>query len=151
DCALASSGDSDAAVPGRIAISIAGRARCSALGHGPRRREALPRGLRQQQRVGLRRGAYAEARYVRQVEQRTPGDLGIDDGASQEIGGRAGQCQQRRAIRPPVEDSATAIVSPRCLRRRAALSARAIKSCMGALLLLVARTCELARTVAPRL
>src|SRR5262245_1365010 len=96
DCALASSGNSDAAVAGRIAVSIAGRARRSALGHGPRRREALPGGLRQQQRVGLRRGAHAEGRYVRQVEQRTPRDLGIDDGASQEIGGRAGQCQQRR-------------------------------------------------------
>src|SRR5260370_19287832 len=96
DRALGSSGNGDAAVAGRIAISIAGWARRSALGHGPRRREALPRGLRQQQRIGLRRGAHAEGRYIRQVQQRAPRDLGIDDGASQEIGGRPRQCQKRR-------------------------------------------------------
>src|SRR5262249_10426791 len=137
ECALGSSGNSYAAVAGWIAISIAGRARCSALGHGPRRREALPRGLRQQQRIGLRRGAHAEARYVRQVEQRAPRDLGIDDRPYQEIGGRAGQRQQRRRdqaagrgfrhrdrLPPLLEQPAGPVAAAdRVLRRRANLPA----------------------------
>src|SRR5215831_13963398 len=97
DRALVRSGNSDAAVTGGIAVSITGRPRCSALRHRPCRREALPCGLRQEPRVGLGRGAYSEGRYVREVQQRTPRDLGIHNGATEEVGGGARQRQQRRS------------------------------------------------------
>ena len=96
DRPLGRSGHGDAAVAGRIAISIAARPGRSALGQGPARREALPRGLRQQPRIGLGRGAHAERSNIRKIQQGSPGNLGIDDGATEKVGGRAGQGQQRR-------------------------------------------------------
>ena len=92
----ARSGDRDAAVAGRVAVAVAGRPGGAALRHGPAGREALPRGLRQQPRIRLGRGAHAQRRKVGQVEQRPPRRRGVDHGAAEEIGGRARQREQRR-------------------------------------------------------
>jgi 4-carboxymuconolactone decarboxylase len=86
----------EAAMPGRVAVAIASRAGGATLGQGPSRGEALPRGLRQQPRIGLGRGAHAERLEVPDIHQRLPRHLGIDDGPAEEVGRRSGHCQERR-------------------------------------------------------
>ena len=126
-------GHRDAAVAGGVAVAVAGRAGGAALRQGPARGEALPRGLRQQPRIRLGRGAHAERRYVGEVEQRPARYLGIDNGAAEEIGRRAGQRQQRR------RDQAAGRgfrhhdgLAARPSGGGATFSARGIKSCIGA-------------------
>jgi len=96
DRPLVHAGNRDAAVAGGIAVAIAGRARGAAFSHRPARPETLPRGLRQQQRVSLRRCPHPAGRDIRQIEQRGSRHRGIDDGATQEVCRRARQGQQRR-------------------------------------------------------
>src|SRR5262245_19882481 len=55
-------GNGDAAMASRVAVAVASRARGAALRQRPARAEALPRGLRQQPRIGLGRGPHAERR-----------------------------------------------------------------------------------------
>lgn len=89
------SGHGEAAMPGWIAIAIAGRPGRAALAQGPGRAEACARRLRQQARIWLGRGAHAVRRQIANIEQRLACDLGIDNCATEEILGGARRCQKR--------------------------------------------------------
>ena len=82
-------------MPGRIAIAIAGRSGCAALGQGPGRRKTFARRLRQQPRIGLGRGAQTQRRYVGQIDEHLACGLGIDNCAAEEIGRGARHGQER--------------------------------------------------------
>ena len=80
---------------GRVAVAVAGRAGGAGLAEAPGRAQPLARGAREEQRVGLGRGAHAVLQLADLQEPLARGD-GIDDGAAEEIGGGAGHREQRR-------------------------------------------------------
>jgi hypothetical protein len=100
DHPFARTGDRDAAVPGGIAVAVAGRPGGSGLGDAPGGGEPLARGACQQRRIDLGRGPHAGERRIRNIEQHAPRLAGIDHGAADEISRCARHRQQRRRYEP---------------------------------------------------
>lgn len=97
-------------MPHRIAIAVAGQSGSAGFPKAPVRREARLCAAHKQQRVTLGRGPELRECSFVETEQHYLGRPGIGDGAAEEIGRRAGQCEQRE-IKPPGEDSAIAMDS----------------------------------------
>ena len=88
------------ACPARIAIAIAGRTGGAGLAQAPGGGEPLAHATRDQPGIGFGRGAQALHLRLADAEQVLARRAGVDDAAADEVGGGAGNGEERGADQP---------------------------------------------------